>query len=233
MRQVDTIASRKRRCCHYFEGSERLAGKMCAPRGLLRERYACHARSRSLFAARIDPGRMVHAYHKEQRVHSVRGNRREQCRGLLYPLAARREAYGTRAVVVAQEKYRVRGAWIVITDSHTIPLRRGVLGISLAHYGFVPLKDYRGKLDLFGRELKMTQTNIADGLAAAAVVLMGEGSECTPLAVIRDVPFVRFVERPAKSRKPFSSFEIKTKEDLYYPLFSSVSWQKGGHIKHM
>jgi putative folate metabolism gamma-glutamate ligase len=127
-----------------------------------------------------------------------------------------------------RKKYHVKDLGVIITDSHTIPLRRGVLGISLAHYGFMPLKDYRGTADIFGRELKMTQTNIADGLAAAAVVLMGEGSECTPLAVIRDVPSVQFVERMPISRKPFSSFEIKTEEDLYYPLLSGVPWRKGG-----
>lgn len=124
--------------------------------------------------------------------------------------------------------YHIKNVGVVITDSHTIPLRRGVLGISLAHYGFSPLKDYRGNPDIFGRELKMTQTNIVDGFAAAAVVLMGEGSECTPLAVIEDVPWVNFVERPVRSRKEFSSLEIKTKEDLYYPLISAAPWHKGG-----
>ena len=130
-----------------------------------------------------------------------------------------------------RKKYSVKDLGVVISDSHTIPLRRGVLGISLAHYGFVPLKDYRGMPDIFGRELKMTQTNIADGIAVAAVMLMGEGSERTPLAVVMDVPWVRFVSRPEKSRKPFSSFEIKTREDLYYPLLSSVPWHKGRHCK--
>jgi len=114
-----------------------------------------------------------------------------------------------------------------VTDSHTIPLRRGVLGISLAHYGFVPLRDYRGMVDLFGRELKMSQTNIADALAAAAVVVMGEGNEAKPLCLIKDVPWIKFIAKPFKSRKPFSSFEIKTKEDLYYPLLSAVPWRKG------
>lgn len=126
-----------------------------------------------------------------------------------------------------RKKYHVKDLGVIITDSHTIPLRRGVLGISLAHYGFAPLKDYRDTPDLFGRLLKMTQTNIADGFAAAAVVLMGEGKESTPLCIIEDVPWIKFVEKPATSRKPFSSFEIKTKEDLYYPLLSSVPWRKG------
>jgi putative folate metabolism gamma-glutamate ligase len=131
-----------------------------------------------------------------------------------------------------RRKYGVRELGVIITDSHTIPLRRGVLGISLAHYGFAPLKDYRGEEDIFGRTLKMTQTNIPDGLAAAAVVLMGEGAECTPLALITDVPWVKFESRPnvgsrRRPAKPFSSFEIKTREDLYYPLLSAMKWKKG------
>ena len=127
-----------------------------------------------------------------------------------------------------RKTYRVKKLGVIISDSHTIPLRRGVLGISLAHYGFAPLKDYRDQSDIFGRHLKMTQTNIADGLAAAGVVLMGEGSERTPIAIVEDVPWIKFVSRPVQSKRPFSSFEIQTREDLYYPLIKGVNWQKGG-----
>ncbi len=126
-----------------------------------------------------------------------------------------------------RKQYGVRELGVIVSDSHTIPLRRGVMGISLAHYGFEPLKDYRDTPDIFGRALKMTQTNIPDGLAAAAVVLMGEGNERTPLAIITDVPWIKFVARPRRSKKPFSSFEIRAKEDLYYPLLSGVKWKKG------
>lgn len=134
-----------------------------------------------------------------------------------------------------RRRYRVRELGVVISDSHTIPLRRGVLGISLAHYGFAPLHDYRGSRDLFGRELKMTQKNIPDSIAAAAVAVMGEGAECTPLALVTNVPWVRFGAGPgsgasaqSRSRKPYSSFEIRTQEDLYYPLLSAMKWRKGG-----
>ncbi|MEK7664532.1 MAG: coenzyme F420-0:L-glutamate ligase [Patescibacteria group bacterium] len=127
-----------------------------------------------------------------------------------------------------KKKYRVKNLGIIITDSHTIPLRRGVMGISLAHYGFMPLKDYRKKKDLFGRPFKVSQTNIADSLASSAVLLMGEGSECTPMAIIEDVPFIKFSPKPFSPKTKFSSFEIKTKEDLYYSLISAVKWKKGG-----
>jgi putative folate metabolism gamma-glutamate ligase len=126
-----------------------------------------------------------------------------------------------------RKKYGVKELGVIVSDSHTIPLRRGVMGISLAHYGFEPLKDYRNAPDIFGRALKMTQSNIPDALAAAAVVLMGEGDERTPLAIVSDVPWIKFVDRPRRSRKPFSSFDIPAREDLYYPLLSAVKWKKG------
>lgn len=71
-----------------------------------------------------------------------------------------------------------------MTDSHTTPLRRGVTGISLAHLGFRGLQSAIGKPDLFGREMKMTTINFADGLAAAATLVMGEANEARPLEVI-------------------------------------------------
>ena len=132
-----------------------------------------------------------------------------------------------RLWVWLRKKYGVKERGVIISDSHTVPLRRGVMGISLAHCGFEPLKDYRDTPDLFGRMLKMTQTNIPDALAAAAVVLMGEGDERTPLAVITDIPWMKFVDRTRRSGKLFSSFEIPAQEDLYYPLLSGVRWKKG------
>lgn len=128
----------------------------------------------------------------------------------------------------ARKSYGVKNLGIIISDSHSIPLRRGMMGFALSYYGFRPLKEYRGTKDLFGREMKMTQANYPDALASAAVLAMGEGDESMPLAVIRDIPNIVFTARPYRSRRPHSSFEIKTREDLYYPLLSSVPWKKGG-----
>lgn len=130
----------------------------------------------------------------------------------------------------ACKTYRVRNVGIIISDSHSIPLRRGMMGFALSHYGFHPLKEYRGTKDLFGREMKMTQANFPDALASAAVLTMGEGKESMPLAIIRDIPDIIFTDRPYHPRRAHSSFEIKTKEDLYYPLLSSVPWKKGGGL---
>ncbi len=128
----------------------------------------------------------------------------------------------------ACEHYKIKHLGVIVTDSHTIPLRRGTLGISLGWCGFTPIRDYRGETDIFGRQFAIQIADIADGLAVAAVLVMGEGRETTPAAVITDVPFVEFTDKPYAPEKPFSSFQIEAEEDLYYPLFSQLPWQKGG-----
>jgi len=130
-----------------------------------------------------------------------------------------------------RKTYGVKDVGIIITDSHSIPLRRGVMGISLAHYGFAPLNDYRGKKDLFGRDFHVSQTNVADGLASAAVLAMGEGAEQTPIALMTDVDFVKFTSKTIRSRKQFSSFEVPVEQDMYAPFFARMKWRKGGSGK--
>ena len=125
-----------------------------------------------------------------------------------------------------KNKFGLKNLGVIITDSHSVPLRRGVIGLALSFYGFWPLKDYRGELDIFGRELVYSQTNLPDGLAAAAVLAMGEGGEQTPLALVTDVPVVKF-GTPRPSSKKFSSFKVKPQEDLYRPFFKALPWKKG------
>lgn len=109
---------------------------------------------------------------------------------------------------------------VLITDSRLVPLRWGTLGIALAWCGFQPLKNYIGKPDIFGRYLRVTKQNIVDGLAAAAVSVMGEGDEQTPLAVIENAP-VRF------SAAKQASVRIHPKDDMFAPLIDSSKWQAG------
>lgn len=122
-------------------------------------------------------------------------------------------------------RFSLKHVGVIITDSKTTPLRWGTTGIALAHSGFAALNDYIGKPDIFGRNLQYTKANIMDGLAASAVVAMGEGSEQTPLAVIADVPFVRFQGRNPTDEE-LRGLAIGMKEDLYAPLLTSVKWEK-------
>lgn len=127
-----------------------------------------------------------------------------------------------------RKKFKIRNLGVIITDSRLVPLRRGVVGIAIGYFGFKPLRDYRGKKDLFGREFKMETSNLPDSLATAAVLEMGEGSEMQPLAIITDVPYIEFIDKEYKADTSEDSFEIPQKEDMFYPFLSSVKWKKGG-----
>lgn len=119
--------------------------------------------------------------------------------------------------------YRIKNVGVIISDSHTVPLRRGVMGVAVGYWGFQPVNDYRGTKDLFNRKFKVSTVDVADSLAAAGMVAMGEGRERTPLVIISEIPFVRFASRPRKF-KP--KLEISLDYDLYGPILKSVKWRK-------
>ncbi|MCF7844359.1 MAG: coenzyme F420-0:L-glutamate ligase [Kiritimatiellales bacterium] len=75
---------------------------------------------------------------------------------------------------------------LLITDSCCRPRRIGVTAIALVVSGFDPLEDQRGKKDLFGRSMTMTQEARADQLATAANILMGNTDASVPAVIIRD-----------------------------------------------
>ncbi len=112
--------------------------------------------------------------------------------------------------------YKIKNLGILITDSHTSPLRAGVTGIALGYAGFKGLRDYRGAKDIFGRKFKFSQTDVADSLAAAAVLVMGEGNEQIPLSLITDAP-VEFTEKIDRDE-----LVIGIEDDMYAPLFSHL-----------
>ncbi|OGG79494.1 hypothetical protein A3A39_04835 [Candidatus Kaiserbacteria bacterium RIFCSPLOWO2_01_FULL_54_13] len=114
--------------------------------------------------------------------------------------------------------YRIKNLGIVITDSRISPMRAGVTGLALGYAGFRGVRDYRGKRDLFGRKLKVTMTDIADSLATAATLVMGEGAERRPLAIIEDAP-VEFVDGFDKLTARRKEVQISAKEDMYWSLF--------------
>jgi F420-0:gamma-glutamyl ligase len=98
---------------------------------------------------------------------------------------------------------------LIMTDSRTQPLRVGVMGFALAHFGFLPTRDKRGTPDLFGRQLKVTEINDADPLAAIAVMLMGESNESQPMAIL-DVPWLQFELGGSPNQ-----IQIPVERDLY------------------
>ncbi len=76
-------------------------------------------------------------------------------------------------------------AGVLIIDSLGRAWRNGTVGIALGAAGLPALLDLRGTPDLFGRELRSTEVGIADEIAAAASMLMGQASEGTPVVLLR------------------------------------------------
>lgn len=126
-----------------------------------------------------------------------------------------------------KKKHNVQHLGVIITDSHTVPLRWGIMGTGLAWCGFQQSNSYVGKPDIFGRPLQSSFGSMIEGLSASAVTVMGEGAEQTPIAVITDVPFVTFQDHEP-TQEELQAMQIDRKDDLYGPLLNSVTWTKGG-----
>lgn len=109
---------------------------------------------------------------------------------------------------------------IIITDSHSLPLRWGVLGVAIGYFGFKPTTDLRGRDDLFGRKLTMTRQNIPDALAAFGVYLMGEADECTPLLIVRGC------ELSYSDTTDGDVFWVEPKDDMYNKMLAVFDRQK-------
>src|SRR5260370_42527985 len=74
---------------------------------------------------------------------------------------------------------------VIVTDSWGRAWRRGTVGGALGAAGLPALMDMRGRPDLFGHELRVTQTGFADEVASAASLLMGQADEARPVILVR------------------------------------------------
>ena len=122
-------------------------------------------------------------------------------------------------------RFKLKHIGVIITDSHSTPLRRGVTGVAIGWSGFIGLKDYAQVPDIFGHRFT-THANIVDALATAAVVTMGEGAEQTPLAVITDIPFVVF-DPLSPTLQELTIFKPALEDDLFLPLLNYQKLRKG------
>lgn len=113
-------------------------------------------------------------------------------------------------------KFGLKHFGVIITDSRTQPLRSGIVGAALGYAGFSGLKSYHGKKDLFGRKFLYSSVNIADCLATAAVLVMGEGNERQPLALIENPP-IKFITKLSKKE-----LQIPFKQDIYKPILKQL-----------
>ena len=101
---------------------------------------------------------------------------------LLWPIDPDASARGIRAALASETG---AAPAVVIADSMGRAWRVGTLGTAIGCAGLAVIDDQRGQQDLFGRTLQATIVAVADAIAGAAVLAMGEGSEGTPVAIVR------------------------------------------------
>jgi coenzyme F420-0:L-glutamate ligase/coenzyme F420-1:gamma-L-glutamate ligase len=90
-----------------------------------------------------------------------------------------------------QLKYKVRLA-VIINDSLGRAWRNGTTGTALGVSGIPALLNLRGRPDLFGKPLRVSEEAIADELSSAASLLQGQADEGRPIVLIRGFNFLKF-----------------------------------------
>jgi len=74
---------------------------------------------------------------------------------------------------------------VIVSDTHGRPFRMGEINVAIGVAGMKPIRDRRGEKDLFGYMLRIKQTAVADELASAAELVIGQANEGIPVAIIR------------------------------------------------
>jgi coenzyme F420-0:L-glutamate ligase/coenzyme F420-1:gamma-L-glutamate ligase len=97
---------------------------------------------------------------------------------------------------------------VVITDSFGRAWRRGTVGVALGAAGLPSLLDLRGKPDLFGHTLRVTQTGFVDEIASAASLVMGQADEARPVVLLRGLAWT-------EADAPASTLIRAADEDLF------------------
>ena len=105
------------------------------------------------------------------------------------------------AKLIREEVKRLTGCdvAVIVSDTHGRPLREGEINVAIGVAGLTPIRDRRGEADLFGYVLQVKRTAVADELASAAELVIGQANEGVPVAIIRGYLYVRSEDASAKS----------------------------------
>jgi coenzyme F420-0:L-glutamate ligase/coenzyme F420-1:gamma-L-glutamate ligase len=99
---------------------------------------------------------------------------------------------------------------VVISDTYSRPFRKGQVEYAIGIAGIYPFKDYRGKKDLYDYVLKVKNIAIVDEIAAAAELVMGQGDEGIPVAILKKVDRVELDDECS-----IKDLFISKQEDLF------------------
>ena len=91
---------------------------------------------------------------------------------------------------------------IIISDTQGRAFREGAVGVAIGIAGLEPVWDRSGETDLFNRELKTTAIAVADELAAAASIAMGQADEGIPVVLIRGLDYPKMLKNDSANIKP-------------------------------
>jgi coenzyme F420-0:L-glutamate ligase/coenzyme F420-1:gamma-L-glutamate ligase len=107
------------------------------------------------------------------------------------------------AVKIRKDIERLSGKRIavIIADTYSRPHRVGQTEFAIGVSGIEPIIDYRGTADLYGYELKYKYVALADEIAAAAELVIGQGNERIPVAIVRGLTRLQRTNRSGLSRK--------------------------------
>jgi coenzyme F420-0:L-glutamate ligase/coenzyme F420-1:gamma-L-glutamate ligase len=105
---------------------------------------------------------------------------------LLLPAQPDRSAEQLRSAIRSKTGKQIG---VLIIDSHGRAWRNGTVGMAIGIAGLPGLEDLRGRSDLFDFTLRVTQVGVADELAAAASLVMGQAAEGTPVVHVRGFPY--------------------------------------------
>jgi coenzyme F420-0:L-glutamate ligase/coenzyme F420-1:gamma-L-glutamate ligase len=103
-----------------------------------------------------------------------------------------------------------RNVAVTICDTYSRPFRRGQVEFAIGVAGMKLFRDYRGKKDLFGYVMKVKRSAIADEIASAAELLMGQGKEGIPAVIIKGLKEVKTTEDTS-----VSELLMPKQEDLF------------------
>ncbi len=78
---------------------------------------------------------------------------------------------------------------VIVNDTHGRPFRLGAVGVAIGVAGLAPVADLRGQPDLFGRALQTTTVGLADEVASAASMVMGQADEGRPVVLVRGLTY--------------------------------------------
>ena len=99
------------------------------------------------------------------------------------------------------ESFTGKKVAVVISDTQGRAFREGAIGVAIGISGMEPLWDRRGETDLYGRELQTTTIAVADELASAASIVMGQAHEGLPVVLIRGVGYFDYLQSDSSEAK--------------------------------